>query len=64
MTAKQRKIFSEVIDLNWEMKSENKNFIRKFDLVKQLGAKQEELKNSMGETEYNKFMAAGTKMFS
>lgn len=61
---KQRKIFSEVIDLNWDMKNENKNFTRKMELYKKLEAKKEELKESMGEAKYNKFMDAGTKMFS
>ena len=64
MTAKQRKIFSKVLDLNWEMSQENKNFTRKFELAQQLGAKKDELKKSMGDAEYNKFMNAGQKMFS
>lgn len=64
MNEEQRKIFSEVLDLNWEMSQEKKNFTRKMELAKQLGAKKEELKASMGEAEYNKFMNAGQKMFS
>jgi len=64
MTNKQQKIFSEVLDLNWEMSQENSNFKRKLDLAQKLGAKKEELKNDMGEVEYNKFMSAGTKMFA
>ena len=64
MTTKQSKIFNEILDLNWEMNRENKNFTRKFELVKQLGEKKEELKKSMDETEYNKFMNAGQRMFS
>ncbi len=64
MTKEQSKIFKEVLDLNWEMSQENKNFTRKFELVKQLGEKKEELKKSMGEVEYNKFMNAGQRMFS
>jgi len=64
MTTKQSKIFNEILDLNWEMNRENKNFTRKFELVKQLGEKKEELKKSMGEAEYNKFMNAGQRMFS
>ena len=64
MTTKQQKIFSKILDLNWEMSQENKNFTRKFELAKQLGAKKDELKKDMGEEEYNRFMNAGTKMFS
>jgi len=64
MTAKQSKIFNEVLDLNWDMSQENKDFTRKIELAKKLGAKKEELKNDMGEVEYNKFMNAGQKMFS
>jgi hypothetical protein len=64
MTAKQSKIFNKILDLNHEMINENKNFTRKFELVKELSDKKEELKKSMGETEYNKFMNAGQRMFS
>ena len=64
MNAKQSKIFSKILDLNHDMIHENKNFTRKFELVQQLSAKKDELKKSMGEAEYNKFMDAGTKMFS
>lgn len=64
MTTKQQKIFNQVLDLNWEMKQEKKDFSRKLDLVKKLDEKKEELKNSIGEAEYNKLMNAGTKMFA
>jgi hypothetical protein len=64
MNAKQSKIFNKILDLNHDMIHENKNFTRKFELVQQLSAKKDELKKSMGEAEYNKFMDAGTKMFS
>lgn len=64
MNAKQQKIFRKILDLNHDMVNENKNFTRKFELLKQLSDKKEELKSSMGEVEYNKFMNAGQKMFS
>jgi hypothetical protein len=64
MNAKQSKIFNKILDLNHDMIHENKNFTRKFELAQQLSAKKDELKKSMGEAEYNKFMDAGTKMFS
>ena len=64
MTTKQSKIFNEILDLNHDMVNENKNFTRKWDLLSKLSDKKEELKKSMGEFEYNKFMNAGQRMFS
>jgi hypothetical protein len=64
MNEEQSKLFREVLDLNWEMNKENKNFTRKFELATQLGEKKAELKASMGEAEYNKFMNAGQRMFA
>jgi len=61
---KQRKLFSKILDLNHDMLNENKNFTRKFELAKELSDKKEELKKSMGDAEYDKFMSMGQKMFS
>ncbi len=63
MTDKQREIFSEILDLNWECKIEN-NPTKKFNLIKKLGEKKTELKNDMGAKAYDKFMSDGQKMFS
>lgn len=63
MTEKQRKIFSAVLDLNWEL-TQGTDFSKKTDLCKQLREKKEELKQDMGEAEYNKFMNMGTRMFA
>jgi len=63
MTEKQGKIFSQILDLNWDMNREP-NASKKFELAKQLGTKKEELKADMGEEAYVKFFENGKKMFA
>lgn len=60
---KQRKIFSEVLDLNWDCDNET-DPVKKKELVIRLRAKKTELKDDMGEEAYDNFMSMGQKMFS
>jgi hypothetical protein len=62
-TEVQRIIFNEVLDLNSESIRE-KDFQKKWELETKLGEKLTELKESMGEAEYNNFMARGKAMFA
>lgn len=66
MTEQERKIFSKLLDANWEAKElreEGKidEYIKKLDEVEELRT---ELQESMGMDEYNKFIAIGQRMFA
>lgn len=63
MTDNQRKIFGEILELNWDMNRET-NATKKFELLGQLTQKKIDLKKDMGEAEYDKFMSMGQKMFA
>lgn len=64
-TDKAAKIFNEILDLNWKAEKEVKRFSKEWsELQKDLGKKLSELKEEMGEDEYNRFMENGKKMFS
>lgn len=63
MTEEQSVIFREILDLNWEFTNSN-DWTQKWELAKTLSNKKRELKESMGEDEYNKFMENGRKMFA
>jgi len=66
MTNEQSAIFRKVLDTNWEVKelTESSRWIEAIEKVKELDRLKSELKESMGEYEYNKFMDTGRKMFS
>lgn len=61
MTDSQRELFSEIVDLNFEI-SEAESIIlhKKYELNSKLN----DLKGSMGDEEYNKFMNKGKAMFA
>jgi hypothetical protein len=63
MTEKQRNIFSEILDLNFEMNS-TPDAMKQYDLMLKLNTKKKELEEDMGKKEYRKFMNAGTQMFA
>jgi hypothetical protein len=64
-TEKQRKIFNEVLDLNWKSEKEVKKFSPEWvEAQKEMGKKLNELKEDMGEEEYNRFMSNGRAMFA
>jgi len=70
MTNEQREIFRKVLDTNWEIKElmEGAKKTGKFDKVlakaKEHREAVDELKESMGEREYDNFIAMGRQMFS
>lgn len=66
MTEHQSEIFRKVLDTNWEVKelTESHQWVKAMEKVKELGSLKEQLKESMGEKEYNKFMDTGRKMFA
>jgi uncharacterized protein YjaG (DUF416 family) len=63
MTESQRKMFREILDVNWELK-ESKDWNEKIKLSKQLEEKKDALKSSMGEAHYNHFIKMGQQMFA
>ncbi len=63
MTEEQGKLFTEILDLNWDMEKET-DMKKKWDLVIAVNNKRKELRASMGEEAYQKFMNAGSKLFS
>ena len=63
MTSKEQKIFSSILDLNHEAINEAKPS-KKLELLIQLNEKKRQLKESMGDNEYDKFMNMGSIMFA
>lgn len=63
MNDEQREIFSKVLDKNWEA-SQTKNHSVKFNHYKEVNTLLKELKESMGEEAYNKFIENGKAMFA
>jgi hypothetical protein len=70
MTEEQRVIFRKVLDTNWEIKElmegvkKTGNFDKLLEKSKEHQAALKELKESMGEAEYNKFIETGRRMFA
>lgn len=66
MTEPQRKIFSKLLDANWEAKElrEAGKFSEYVEKSKEVNELKKELQTSMGEDEYNKFIAIGQRMFA
>jgi hypothetical protein len=64
MTDKQGKKFSKIVDLNWEIDHKTDSAIEKFKKSVVLNAMIEDLKQDMGEAEYNIFIDAGRRMFA
>ena len=66
MTNEQSAIFRKVLDTNWEVKelSEAGKWREAMEKSKEHHAAVKELKESMGEAEYNKFIDTGRKMFA
>lgn len=63
MTEPQRKIFSKLLDVNYEHSQET-NPVKKYELANQVSILTGELKKAMGEEAYNTFMTNGRKMFA
>ncbi len=63
MNKEQEQLFKELLDLNWEMEKE-RDMMKKWGLVIAVNDKRKELRESMGEEAYQKFMNAGSKLFS
>ena len=66
MTDEQSAIFRKVLDTNWEVKelTESGNWNEARLKSKEHNEAVEELKTSMGEREYDKFINMGRKMFA
>jgi hypothetical protein len=62
-TDDQRKIFSKMLDLNYESTKET-DLLKKWELVKQLNAQEALLKESMGAANYADFIRRGKQMFA
>lgn len=62
-TDKARKIFSELLDKNYDAKFE-KNPVKKWDMLKEVGKLTIALKEEMGEAAYEDFIRTGQKMFA
>lgn len=63
MTNKEQKLFSEIIDLNWGSARASTPSLM-LELKLKLCKKQKQLKESMGDEAYDKFMNNGRKLFS
>lgn len=64
LTEEQRIIFREILDLNWEFSHTEDNWSVKWDIARKLNQRKKDLKMSMGEEAYDRFMNMGREMFS
>lgn len=65
-TEPQRELFTKILDTNWQIKEheEKGHYAMAWQMSETLDKLKTELKESMGEEAYNKFMDNGRKMFS
>lgn len=63
LTDKQQKIFSKVLDLNYDFDREM-DFAKRSKMIIELSNAKDELRESMGSKAYNEFMSMGEKLFS
>jgi hypothetical protein len=63
LNEKQQKLFSEILNLNWDYSHETKPSI-KYELLEKLTDAKNELRSDMGKEAYDKFMSGGAKLFS
>jgi hypothetical protein len=63
MTEEQHKLFSEMLDLNWDFKS-SEDWQEKIVLAGKLSEKKKELIADMGQEEYDRFIETGQRMFA
>ena len=66
MTNEQSAIFRQVLDTNWEVKelTEANKWKEAMEKVRELDRLKAQLKESMGEEEYDKFIDTGHRMFA
>jgi len=64
MTNYEREIFSKLLDVSWEMDKKEHSKLIKEALNSYYFKLRDELKDSMGEKEYNNFITEGKLMFS
>jgi hypothetical protein len=63
MTESQSKLFSEILDLNWEFETST-DWTVKIELARKLSAKKKELATDMGQAAYDEFIETGRRMFA
>lgn len=66
MTEPQRKKFSKILDVNWEIKElqESGKWANALEKSKELNALKKDLRDDMGHEEYDLFIENGRKMFA
>ena len=66
MNEQQRKKFSKVLDINWEIKElqESGKWNEALEKVKELNALKKDLRDDMGHEVYDNFIENGRKMFA
>lgn len=63
MTENQRKKLSKILDINWDLKSEE-NPMKAYEMAKELSQLKNGLREDMGYEAYDTFMDNGRKMFA
>jgi len=63
MTDQQSKKLSKIMDLNWDLKSEE-NPMKAYEMTRDLIRLKQDLRDDMGHKEYDTFMENGRKMFA
>jgi hypothetical protein len=64
LTAYQRQLFSDLINLNWEIDNSDYNKTVKNALVEQYWKVKEELMSDMGREEYDRYINGMREMFA
>lgn len=64
MTGYQQQLFSDLVNLNWELNNGNYPAVVKDAIVEQYWKLKEELMNDMGAAEFREYMRMGREMFA
>ncbi len=64
LTPEQSKLFSKMVDLNWEIDHSKASFSERLEMVREMNQIENDLQESMGKAEYDRFINLGRRMFA
>jgi hypothetical protein len=64
LTPDQSKLFGKIVDLNWDISHSGASFPERLEMVREMNRIEQDLRDSMGEEEYDRFLDLGRRMFA